>query len=83
MKSQKFLVNSVLGHFQGGNNEFNLVVWTNTEKFSRNIRNIFRIFVSIRSNRYFTEKYSKNISNMSHIFRIFFSVFVQTAVLNS
>ena len=33
----KFLVESVLGHLQGGNYEFKIAVWTNTEKYSKKI----------------------------------------------
>ena len=35
MKLRKFQVESVLGHLQGGNYEFKIAVWTNTEKYSK------------------------------------------------
>ena len=34
-KLRKFLVESILGHFQSGNYEFRRMVWTNTEKYSK------------------------------------------------
>ena len=42
MKSWKFQEESVLDHFQGGNYELKTAVWTNTEKYPKNIQKRLR-----------------------------------------